>query len=693
MTLSTRRPTVLVVDDVEAHRYVVGAWLRRAGYDVVEAATGAEALHAVDTVDIDIVTLDVNLPDMSGMEVCERIKGAERTAALPILHLSGTAVDATDRNEGLRRGADAYLVEPVESDELLATINALLRYSAARRRAVRIAGYLRRLHSATLAVSTTTSRAALVAAVAEGVNAIFEGPAVAVMTVGDRSLLAVAGFDGLDPTAPPASCPPTVPLETAAAVAGRGVVEAATLVDVPPVGGVEHYVGAAVTDRSGVVLGALLVAEPEVPDAEEADDVRLVLEQLAHAVSVSVENLRAFELEHRISLTLQRSLLPAHSTAPTGLDVAFRYEAAGAHTEVGGDFYEIVELDENQVLAAVGDVVGHSLQAAIVMAQLRNGLRAYALDGHGPTAILERLDRLLRRFHATTTATLCLVLIDKAQRTATVANAGHIPPLLLRVVDSSDGGAAGDGGNGGDGGAPAKACEGTFVEPHGPLLGMGFRPPRTVVVPLSPSETLLMVTDGLVERRDEIIDRGLDRLVAMASTWWGDLDELCDRLLREVGPGPDGADDIALLAIRLTATESADDEPVARPASAVGDHHRGAMFGRDSREIARARGFVSDALHAWGLATEVEPFELMVSELVSNALVHGSGPISVALSCGDGTVRLEVSDDGSETDPHLTSKAIGGWGLHFVDELADNWGSDKHGGRTTVWAAKLLADS
>ena len=664
---SARRPTVLVVDDVEAHRYVVGAWLRRAGYDVVEAATGAEALHAVDTADIDIVTLDVNLPDMSGMEVCERIKGAERTAALPILHLSGTAVDPSDRNEGLRRGADAYLVEPVESDELLATINALLRYSAARRRAVRIAGYLRRLHSATLAVSTATSRAALVAAVAEGTHAIFEGPAVTVMSVGNRSLLAVAGFDGVGPSAPPSSCPPTLPLEAAAAVAGSGMVAAATLGDVPRVDGVERYVGAAVTDRAGVVLGALLVAEPEAPAAEEADDVQLVLGQLAHAVSVSVENLRAFELEHRISLTLQRSLLPAQSIAPAGLDVAFRYEAAGAHTEVGGDFYEIIELDENQVLAAVGDVVGHSLQAAIVMAQLRNGLRAYAVDGHGPTAILERLDRLLRRFHTTTTATLCLVLIDKARRTATVANAGHIPPLLL---------------------GPTTA---TFVEPHGPLLGMGFCAPRTVVVPLSPAETLLMVTDGLVERRDEIIDRGLDRLVAMASDWDGDLDELCDRLLREVGPGPEGADDIALMAIRLTAAEGGDGR--SDPAASLGEHHRGASFGRDSREIARARGFVSDALHAWGLVDQVEPFELMVSELVSNALVHGTGPISVGISCVEGILRLEVSDGGSETDPHLTSKAIGGWGLHFVDELADNWGSDKHGGRTTVWAAKHITDS
>jgi serine phosphatase RsbU (regulator of sigma subunit)/CheY-like chemotaxis protein/anti-sigma regulatory factor (Ser/Thr protein kinase) len=672
-----RRPTVLVVDDVEAHRYVVGTWLRRAGYDVVEAATGAEALHAADTAEIDIVTLDVNLPDMSGMEVCERIKSSEHTAALPILHLSGTAVDAADRNEGLRRGADAYLVEPVESDELLATVNALLRYSAARRRAVRIAGYLRRLHSATLAITTATSPAALVSAVAEGTSAIFEESAAAAMTIGTRSLVATA-----EPGSPAlsSSCPPTLPLEAAAAVAADGAVAVGTLTGVLVAPGVAHYLGAAVTERAGGVLGAVMVAEREAPASEDADEVQVVLDQLAHAVSVSVDNLRAFELEHRISLTLQRSLLPSLTPAPAGLDVAFRYEAAADHTEVGGDFYELIEIDHDQVLAAVGDVVGHSLQAAIVMAQLRNGLRAYSLDGHEPTAILERLDRLLRRFHPTITATMCIALIDRSARRATVANAGHIAPLLLRAGWAE------------------------FVEPHGPLLGMGFRAPKPVVVDLRPADTLLLVTDGLVERRSEIIDVGLDRLVDVASRWRGSLDQLCDQLLHDVGPGSDAADDIALLAIRLDRDDRRHAEVpslvhvggAGAPAGAPGDdamteRHRGASFERNSREIARARGFVSDALRTWGLAADAATFELMVSELVSNAIVHGSGDISVAVSCVAGTLRLEVGDDGGTSEPHLESKAVGGWGLHFVDELADSWGSQRHDGRTVVWALKRVS--
>jgi serine phosphatase RsbU (regulator of sigma subunit)/CheY-like chemotaxis protein/anti-sigma regulatory factor (Ser/Thr protein kinase) len=683
--LPESRATVLVVDDVEAHRYVVGSWLRRAGYDVIEATTGAEALHAAETEEIDLVTLDVNLPDMSGMEVCERIKGTPRTAALPVLHLSGTAVEVTDRNEGLRRGADAYLVEPVESDELLATINALLRYSAARRRAVRIAGYLHRLHNATLAMGAATTPRALAAAVAHGTGDVFEQAAVAVLTVGSRSLVTAVAPGGSPRTS---TCPPTLPHEIAAAVAADGVLDAEALAGVEAAaaaaaaGEVECYVGAPLTDRAGAVLGAVLVAGDELPGSDDAGDARVILDQLAHAVSISIENLRAFELEHRISLTLQRSLLPVRSALPADLDVAFRYEAAAAETEVGGDFYELVELDGDQIIVAVGDVVGHSLQAAIVMSELRNGLRAYALDGYGPTEILERLDRLLRRFHKTMTATMCLVVIDKLRHRAVVANAGQVAPVVIRSTGVE------------------------FVEPHGPLLGMGLPAPAPVAVDVSGAATLLLVTDGLLERRHEIIDIGLDRLLRTAAAWEGDLDELCDRLLQEVGPGDDATDDIALLAVRvrtpderskpdgLSVDHGREDTGIAgsegRPAT---DHDRAQTFDRHSREIARARGFVSGALVDWGLAADVAPLELMVSELVSNALVHGTGPIGVRLRRDDSTLRLEVSDEGGTTAPQVHPQVVGGWGLQFVDQLADSWGSEKRDGGTVVWVVKRTTET
>ena len=519
-----RKATVLVVDDVETNRYVVGTWLRRAGYAVLEAATGGEALAAVEAGGIDLVTLDIRLPDMSGIDVCEQIKAAPATAALPVLHLSATAVETADRSEGLRRGADAYLVEPVEREELLATIEALLRYSAARRRAVRLADHLRSLHDASLAATAATTPDELVSSAAMGAGAIFGATAVVVASVGDRSLVAVASPDREAKALP---CPETLPADVAAALAGGGTVDPRDLPALPVVTEPDGYLAATLTDKGGSSLGAVLVAATPAPSPEETAEARLVLDLFTHAVSISIENLRAYDLEHRIALTLQRSLLPEWAAAPHGLEVAVRYEAAAAHAEVGGDFYEVLELDGDRVLAAVGDVVGHSLQAATVMAELRNALRAYALEGHSPTAVLERLDRMLRRFHPTITATVCITVLDRAQGRLTVVNAGHPPPLLI-----------------GPGGA-------RLVHEHASVLGFALRGPEPVTIDVVAGTTILLVTDGLFERRGETVDDGMERVLDVATSWAGTLDELCDRLLAEVGPGAAATDDIALLALRF----------------------------------------------------------------------------------------------------------------------------------------------
>ena len=132
--------TLLLVDDDEAKRYVLASWLRRAGHTVAEAATGQEGLSKVESAEV--VLLDVNLPDMSGFDVCRQIKGDPRTAAIPVIQVSATVVDAADRAHGLTEGADAYLVNPTEPTELLATVSAVLRYYRARARAERTAALL-----------------------------------------------------------------------------------------------------------------------------------------------------------------------------------------------------------------------------------------------------------------------------------------------------------------------------------------------------------------------------------------------------------------------------------------------------------------------------------------------------------------------------------------------------------------------
>src|SRR5580692_9525387 len=175
--------TLLLVDDDEANRYLLGTWLRRAGHTVTESETGRDALSKLDG--IELVLLDVNLPDMSGFEVCRLIKSDPRTAAIPVIQVSATAVQVADRAHGLTMGADAYLIEPTEPAELLATVTATLRYSRARQRAERTAAMLTALASVTLDINAAETFDGLAAAAAAGAARIFSVEAVLYLEMPD----------------------------------------------------------------------------------------------------------------------------------------------------------------------------------------------------------------------------------------------------------------------------------------------------------------------------------------------------------------------------------------------------------------------------------------------------------------------------------------------------------------------------
>lgn len=207
-----------------------------------------------------------------------------------------------------------------------------------------------------------------------------------------------------------------------------------------------------------------------------------------------------------------------------GLDVAVRYAPASARSEVGGDFYELTALDHG-LLVAVGDVAGHSLHAATVMAELRHTIRAYALDGHQPCEVVGRVSRLMRRLLPDEAATLCLMLLDPATGLARMASAGHPPPLL------SEGGMT------------------RFIEVRGPLLGGNFPRPADLEFVIPRGATLVMYTDGLIERRQREIDAGFRALSHCAAAVDDNLDRFCDRLLMELG-GNGSEDDIAVVAVR-----------------------------------------------------------------------------------------------------------------------------------------------
>jgi len=516
------RATVLVVDDTPTKRYILSSWLRRAGHRVVEATGGGEALFLVGEVKPDLVVLDIRMPDISGFEVCERIKGDPATAAIPVIQVSAAAIAASDRTEGLERGADAYLTEPIEPDEFTATVEATLRYYWARRRAERMAARLAQLVEITLRINEAETFDELLRVAAGGAAQMLERPAGLLALAPNGKTRAYIARPGRETTAMSAT-PGSLDRLT-----GRSLGEAAgvrlleTGVDewtriVPGCGitsGVRGVVCRTKTGRPPVYLGVA-----SRPPMDEGDTN--LLRQLGQALALAVDALRAYTEEHTIALTLQRSLLPRRVPDIPGLRISVRYQPAAK--EVGGDFYEVLPLGE-RVLVALGDVQGHSLHAATVMAELRHALRASLLDKVDPAHSMGLLNTVLRRYHPLITATVCLLLIAPATGEVELVNAGHIPPLL--------------------------AGKDARYHPFGDLmLGVTDETYRVERLILPEDGTILLFTDGLIEDRDRMLDDGLETARRLAEDVGDDLDAFCDRLIGAFGARED---DFALVAVRRT---------------------------------------------------------------------------------------------------------------------------------------------
>jgi len=516
---------VLLVDDDEAKRYVLGTWLRRAGHTVTEADTGRDALSKVGAVDL--VVLDVNLPDMSGFEVCRRIKNDPATAAIPVVQVSATAVEVADRAQGLTQGADAYLVEPTEPDELLATVTAALRYYRARQRAERTAAMLAALAGVSLDINAAETFDGLAAAAAIGAARIFSVHAVLTLEMPDGQARRMSASPG-DSRAVRRGGPIGLTDRVAGHVLGPG--EATAMATVSR----EDWLGIVPdsTLRVDVCLAAARSKPGRPPVALVADregfpgdEERQVLRQLVQSVALAIEALRSYAEEHFVALTLQRSFLPAALPVIPGLAMAFRYLPASDQAEVGGDFYEALPWRDG-VLVAIGDVEGHSLHAATVMGELRHALRAFVTEGQPLPAIPGLVNEVLRRYHPGVTATLCLVLFDPAAGELTIVNCGHMPLLL----------------------ADGRAC--TYVGEGGLLLGLARHEPHRETVTFPAGSTAVLFTDGLVEDRKVDLDTNLEKLRAAALEGNGaDAEALANHLMSVFGPSED---DVAMIVLRRT---------------------------------------------------------------------------------------------------------------------------------------------
>ncbi|MBP5940067.1 SpoIIE family protein phosphatase [Streptomyces acidiscabies] len=527
--------TVLVVDDVAASRYAMGAVLRRAGHRVVDAASGYDALREVSVrlragTPFDVALVDVGLPDMSGFELCRRLKATPGTERLPIVHFSAAAVAPSDRCRGLDVGGEAYLTVPADPLEIQAVVRAALRGARTRGVAEEAARRLAILAESIVTVQGARDAQELADAAAEGAARLSGTPAV-VFVIGARGEVYRGLPRGRSRVVPPdASADETVVRLVTRLAEGRG---GTRTVVVPGALWPPGYFRRGARDDARLILAPapagrtpVCVATPAPPaHAPDGGDDGL-LARLAQATALAAEPLLMYQVERHVALTLQHSFLPRPASLPKlpGVDVEVRYVPASLEAEIGGDFYAALPTDSG-VLTAVGDVVGHSLHAATVMVEIRHALRAYCVEDDDPGTLAARLDRMLQRYHPDFTATVCLALIDPDTGKVRIANAGHLPPLVV-TGDSAE-----------------------YVDAAGPLLGLGLPRPDPTEFQLRRGQRLLMVTDGLIETRGTDLATSLARLRTAAAGAPDGLGTLCDLLLGCFADGRE--DDIAMLALRL----------------------------------------------------------------------------------------------------------------------------------------------
>ncbi|MEV7399206.1 SpoIIE family protein phosphatase [Streptomyces sp. NPDC091267] len=413
---------------------------------------------------------------------------------------------------------------------------------------------------------------------------------------------------------------------------------------------------------------------------------RALATELAARAAVCIDNARLYRREHERALILQRSLLPPGDPEAAGLDIACRYLPGNTATEVGGDWFDVIELPGHRTALVVGDVMGRGLRAAVAMGELRTAVRTLALLDLEPAEVLSALDEVARGLgtpggsnssdggggaqwpsraaHKSREADLSEVYLatcvyavyDPVTRRCTFANAGHLPPVVVEP------------------GEPALLLD----VPPGMPLGVGGEPFEEVEVELKEGALLALYTDGLVESRDHPLDEGLEALRGALVEPVRPLEDVCDHVLSTLDTRH-GEDDIALLMARIQGL----------PAEAVGDW----QLPRELRSVGRARELARGQLLAWDLDDLVDTTELLVSELVTNALRYGEGEIRLRL-LRDRTLVCEVWDAGLVQPRRRRARDTdeGGRGLQLVGLLSAAWGSRRTPRGKTVWFELPLPD-
>ncbi|MFD7710011.1 SpoIIE family protein phosphatase [Streptomyces sp. NPDC059786] len=407
--------------------------------------------------------------------------------------------------------------------------------------------------------------------------------------------------------------------------------------------------------RRRVIGAALFLRRPERV-AFETDDL-LVAAQLATHSALGIDKAVLYGREAYIADELQRTMLPETLPRPTGVRLASRYLPAAETARAGGDWYDAIPLPGSRVALVVGDVMGHSMTSAAIMGQLRTTAQTLAGLDLPPQEVLHHLDEQAQRLGTDRMATCLYAVYDPVSHRITIANAGHPPPVLLHLGGRAE----------------------VLRVPAGAPIGVGGVDFEAVELDAPAGATLLLYTDGLVESRLRDVWTGIEqlreRLSATAQLTGPDhpppLEALCDEVLDMLGPG-DRDDDIALLAARFHGIAPSD---VAYWFLEPEDSAPG-----------RARKLARRALSRWGLEELSDSVELLVSEVVTNAVRYASRPVTLRLLRTD-VLRCEVGDDVPQLPRLRQARATdeGGRGLYLVNRLARRWGATRLSTGKVVW--------
>lgn len=406
---------------------------------------------------------------------------------------------------------------------------------------------------------------------------------------------------------------------------------------------------------AGRMAGACLIGWDTPHDF--GPDERALLTASAGLAGQALMRAHAFDAEHELVGMLQRQLLPRRLPKLPGAIAVARYLPSTAGLELGGDWYDVIPLPDNHVALVIGDVQGHSAAAATLMGQMRTALRAYAVEGHPPDVVVSRANRLLMDMETDLFATCAYVDLDMEEGSAWCVRAGHLPAVLRHPDGTTEIAEA-------EGGPPL----GVVAQADFPMTPLRLRPGTLIA----------LTTDGLVESTESDIDEGMDRFAHELSV--SDpthLGLVADALLGNARR----SDDVALLLVRYDGMAS---HPL----------RESWTVWRVPQAVGHARRFTRRTLRSWNVTDDAQDAVLLiVSELVTNALVHTDGRVRLDLTLVNHRLRVAVADSSPRTPVKPTSigwEATGGRGILLVEAMSAAWGSLPVSGGKQVWSEVTL---